>query len=343
MPSGDSPKGKRSEPSSANRTGRDQPPALPRAGAAFPYEFKNAYGEAAGARRPKRRWSGIWRRTAPSGCCACCRYRDAPPAEYLAEMWQDIRYGLRMLAGSPGFTAVAVISLTLGIGVATSAFSEMNGFVLRDVPGVENPGELVLVEAPTSYPKYKPLPRAPGSFPLDVRLRGANALRCRAGRPHRTHVGPPGDVFLLLDPWRATRLLGRFFGPEHEQPGRAPDVVVSYRFWQDHLGSDPAAMGKTLRINGQPCNVMGVGPEDFQGASPMVYGADMWLPAAVAGPASHPNWPRMRWSGTTGDFHVAGRLQPGVPAARAEAALDAIAQQLEVSTAARTATARAAA
>src|SRR5437588_1042305 len=74
------------------------------------------------------------------------------PKSYMAELRQDVRYGLRMLAGAPGFTAVALISLTLGIGVATSAFSELNGFVLRDVPAAARPGELVTLRAPVAYP-----------------------------------------------------------------------------------------------------------------------------------------------------------------------------------------------
>src|ERR1700694_1830058 len=77
------------------------------------------------------------------------------PAEYMAELRQDLRFGLRMLARSPGFTTVALISLALGICVATSAFSEINGFVLRDVPGVLKPAELVMLEAPAPYPSYK--------------------------------------------------------------------------------------------------------------------------------------------------------------------------------------------
>src|ERR1700691_2117348 len=76
------------------------------------------------------------------------------PAEYLAELRRDIRYGLRMLARSPGFTAVALISLSLGICIATCAYSEMNG-LLRDLPGVPNPGQLVSLQAPSSYPAYQ--------------------------------------------------------------------------------------------------------------------------------------------------------------------------------------------
>ncbi len=77
------------------------------------------------------------------------------PAEHLAELWQDTRYGLRMLRAAPGFTAVALISLSLGICVATSAYSELNGLVLRNVPGVPKPDELVVLEAPASYPSYQ--------------------------------------------------------------------------------------------------------------------------------------------------------------------------------------------
>jgi len=76
------------------------------------------------------------------------------PAEHLAELRQDIRYGLRMLARSPGFTAVALVSLSLGICIATCAYSEMNG-LLRDLPGVPKPDELVALQSPSSYPSYK--------------------------------------------------------------------------------------------------------------------------------------------------------------------------------------------
>jgi hypothetical protein len=67
--------------------------------------------------------------------------------------------------------------------------------------------------------------------------------------------------------------LGRFFDSQDEQPGRTPSVVLSYEFWRNRMGSDPAAIGQTLRVNGQTCTVIGIGPKDFQGASPTLYGA----------------------------------------------------------------------
>lgn len=204
------------------------------------------------------------------------------PAEHLAELRQDIRYGLRVLASSPGFTAVALISLSLGIGVATSAFSELNGFVLRDVPGVLKPGELVVLAGPASYPNYRRYRARSDLFsgalayvapvPFGVSL---------GGRTERTwgHLVTP-SYFSTLGVRPA---LGRLFNQEEEQPGRAPTVVVSYRFWQNHLGSDRSVIGRTLRINGHPCTLVGVGPQEFQGASPMVYRADLWLPVSVEG------------------------------------------------------------
>jgi hypothetical protein len=83
---------------------------------------------------------------------------------YFADLRQDIRHGLRVLAGSPGFTAVALISLTLGIAIATSAYSEINGMVLRDLPAVPNPGQLVALQLPASYPSYKRYRELTGLF-----------------------------------------------------------------------------------------------------------------------------------------------------------------------------------
>jgi len=106
-------------------------------------------------------------------------------------------------------------------------------------------------------------------------------------------------------------------------------VVISYRFWQNHLGSDPGVVGKTLRINGHECAILGVGPKDFLGASPLVFYADLWMPVTVdpqAAPelAGHALERRDRKM-----FQVIGRLKPGVTVPRAEAELDTVARQLE--------------
>src|SRR5574341_1505152 len=122
---------------------------------AFPYEFKNAYGEEL-VQVTEDAIDTIWRRHGVLGLLRLLAdLAIRVPVEHLAELRQDIRYGLRMLAGSPGFTAVAVISLSLGICAPASLFSELNATVLRNLPGVPKPDELVTLQVPTSYPHYK--------------------------------------------------------------------------------------------------------------------------------------------------------------------------------------------
>jgi MacB-like periplasmic core domain len=159
------------------------------------------------------------------------------PPEHLAEIRQDVRHGLRVLSGSPGFTAIALISLSLGIAIATSAYSEMNGLILRDLPAVSSPDQLVALQVPTSYPSYKRYRELTGLFsstlayiapvPFGVSLNG---------HTERTwgHLVTP-SYFSALGVRPA---FGRVFDQSQERAGQSPTVVVSYRFWQNHLGSN---------------------------------------------------------------------------------------------------------
>ncbi|HWC20107.1 MAG TPA: FtsX-like permease family protein, partial [Terriglobales bacterium] len=123
--------------------------------------------------------------------------------------------------------------------------------------------------------------------------------------------------------------LGGTFGLEDEQPGRAPRVIVSYRYWQKHLNADPAFIGKTLSINGQSVTLIGVVPEGFLGASPFLFAADLWMPLSV-GPAVAPELSDDALHRTDVQmFRVVVRLQPGITRDQAEAALDAVTQQLQ--------------
>ena len=242
---------------------------------------------------------------------------------YLAELRRDVRYGLRMLAGSPGFTAVALVSLSLGICIATCAYSEMNG-LLRDLPGVPEPGQLVALQTPTSYPNYQRYRELHDLFSATFAYVAPVPFGVSTGgRTERTwgHLVTP-SYFTTLG---VRPLLGRFFSEESEQ---AAAVVLSYRFWQEHLGADPSIVGKTLHVNGQPATVIGVGPKDFLGASPALFVSDLWLPVSVD-PRLAPELeghPLERRDLTM--FQVVGRLRPGVTEAAAEAELDAVAQQL---------------
>jgi len=294
----------------------------------FPYEARQVYGnELLQTTEDAIDW--IWREQGVFGLLRLLLdIAIRVPAEHLAEFWRDIRYGLRMLAGSPGFTAVALISLSIGICIATSAFSEMNGLILRDVPEVRRPAELVVMDTPVSYPDFKRYRDAAGVFSSTTAYVAPSAFAVSTGgRSERVwgHLVTPS----YFDTLGVSPFFGSFFTQEDDQAGRSPRVVVSYRFWQQHLGAETSIVGKALRIDGRPCTVIGIGPKDFLGASPMVYVADLWLPVAAAANfapelANHALEQRSR-----AIFHVLGRLQTGVPSSQAEAALEGIALRLE--------------
>jgi len=293
---------------------------------AFPQEFRNVYGDEL-METAEDSIEPIWRRYGVLGLVRLVAdIALRIPVEYAAELRRDIRFGLRRLAGSPGFTVVALVSLSLGICIATCAYSEMNG-LLRDLPGVPQPEQLVAFQAPVSYPDYKRYRELRDLFsatfayvapvPFGVSLGG------RTERFWGHLVTPSYFRGLGVQP-----LFGRFFDRREEQPGVAPAVVLSYRFWQEHLGADPAIVGKTLRINGRQATVIGVGPKEFLGASPTLFVSDLWLPVSVdAAMAPELAGNALERRDLT-MFQVVGRLRPGITDTAAEAELDAVAQQL---------------
>jgi macrolide transport system ATP-binding/permease protein len=252
----------------------------------------------------------------------------AAPAQPLAELRQDVRYGLRALLASPSFTAVSLLSLSLGICIATCAFSEMNGMALRSLPGVLNPGELVALQTPASYPIYKRLREQSDLFsssmayaapvPFSVSLSG-NTERIWGHLVAASYFSTLG----------VRPALGAFFHPSEETPGQAPIVVVSHRFWQNRLGEDPLVVGKTLRINGQTSTVIGVAPDDFLGASPLLFPADIWMPVTAGAGMAPELADNALERRDLAMFFMVGRLKPGVAIPSAEAELDTVAQQFE--------------
>ena len=132
------------------------------------------------------------------------------PAEHLAELWQDIRYGVRMLAASPGFTLVALTSLSLGICAATSAFSKLNATVFRNLPHVSHPEALVAHRDTGLLSELSAIPRTPRIVFRLVRLCRAGALRRGAGRPNQARLGPTGHPGLFPGARSAHRAGPRF-------------------------------------------------------------------------------------------------------------------------------------
>jgi predicted permease len=293
---------------------------------AFPREFQDAYGDAL-LETTEDVMEPTWRRDGFRGVSRLLLDLAVRiPAEYLAEFRQDLRYGIRTLAASPGFTAVAIVSLTLGIGVATCAYSETNG-LLRDLPGVSNPEELVSIQLPISFPTYEQFREKHDVF--------SSAFAYVAPVPFAVSFGGEAERrwgHLATASYFSTLgvrpRLGRFFSGGDEAGGREPVVVVSSRFWEERMGSDRFVIGKAIRINGHSATIIGVGPKDFLGASPALFAADLWMPVTTDPRlATELGNDALRRRDAT-MFQMAGRLRPGIKEAAAEAELNAAAQQL---------------
>jgi macrolide transport system ATP-binding/permease protein len=293
---------------------------------AFPHEFQSAYGDEL-QQVSEEAMEPIWRRYGVLGLARLLLdVAIRVPVEHWAELRQDVRYGLRSLAASPGFTAVALLSLSLGICIASCAFAEMNGMALRNLPGVQNPGELVALQSPGSYPSYRRLREQSDLFSSSMAYAAPVPFAVSAGGNTERIWGHlvSATYFSTLGVRPA---LGAFFRPDQET--QAPTIVVSYRFWQDRLGGDPEAAGKTLRINDRPATVIGVAPDDFLGASPLLFRADIWMPVTVGAAVAPELADNALERRDLAMFFMVGRLKPGIAIARAEAELDSVAQQFE--------------
>jgi len=246
---------------------------------------------------------------------------------HLRECIWDFRYELRLLIRRPAFTFVAVASMSLAICAGSAFFSELNGTVLRDVPGVARADELVTLRQPISYPAYQRFRDQKGLFsstaayvapvPFGVSFNG-HTERIWG------HIVTPAYFSTL----GVTAGAGRLFDADDEAARGTPPIVVSDRFWKDNLGSDPDVIGKTIHLNGKLCMIVGVAPEGFQGASPMRFVADLWLPvsagAGVAPELAEDALERPQLA----MFQFIGRRRQSVTSSRIETALDTVLRQV---------------
>ena len=250
------------------------------------------------------------------------------PARWLSTLCQDLRFAARLLARSPGFTLAAVACLGIGLGVTTSVYSELQSLMFRDLPAVRAPRELVRSQTPVPYGDWEEFRAHAGAFDSLAAFMGPVPFEIGAGEGQAErvwgHLVTP-NYFRTLG---VQPLAGRLFGVADERPGAASVAVVSARFWRAHFDAAPSAVGRTIRVNGQPVTLIGVAPEDFLGASPMLSAADLWIPT-TAPPSVAPEIGRLRDRQTTA-FDLIGRLRPGSAPARAEASLEPLARRLEV-------------
>lgn len=248
-------------------------------------------------------------------------------------LWQDIRYGLRALMKSPGFTAVVVLTLSLGIGANTAIFSVVNSLLLRPLP-VRNPQDLAVIAIshegnedphPVSYLDYLDYRAQSDAFTdvagYDTGLLGLSAEN-RAERVTLAFV--TGNYFSLLGV-EANR--GRVILPaEGQKAGADPVLVLGYGFWQRRFGGDPRAIGQVVKINGQPFTIVGVAPPEFHGTYALL-DFDGYVPLGMIGLDT--SYPPVLEQRDAHNVHLLGRLKPGVSIRQAQASLDVVAKRLE--------------
>ena len=280
-------------------------------------------------------------------------YRDQRSLPLLESFFQDVRYGCRMLRRSPGFTTIAVITLALGIGANTALFTIVDAVLLKPLP-VKDPSRLVMMVwdsanrtipmaggySGTASSDYSTTGNLEGtSFPYLTfeRMRDGKEtfsdvfafatspqLNVIAAGDANVATGQfvTGDYFggLGVRPW-----LGRLLGEADQVPGATPAVVVTWSYWQRHLGADPRVIGQAITVNKARFTVVGVTPPAFEGALEMQQTADLTLPLAMI-PLAFPANPVMGNAGLWW-LHIMARLAPGVTREQARARMDPVFKQ----------------
>lgn len=252
-------------------------------------------------------------------------------------IWQDLRHGVRRLAKNPGFTSVAVLSLALGIGANTTIFSFVNGLLFKP-PAVAEPSRLLEVwqhrldrgngfgsHMQLSYPEFAYYRDHNQVFSSFAAFTGESSSviwnHGGDGQAIQSSIVSP-NFFSVLGVHPA---LGRFFLPDEDQSANTSQVaVVSYSFWKQRLGADPAVVGNPINLNGRDFTIVGVAPPQFTGIF-IGFTADVWTPLVQhppANPALDINERHMHW------LLGVGRLKPGLTQAQATADFALLSHQL---------------
>jgi putative ABC transport system permease protein len=244
---------------------------------------------------------------------------------WLEQLLQDIRYGLRMLRKNPGFTAVVVMTLALGIGANTAIFSVVYAVLLRPLP-YQDASRLVLLNETTpnvgtvsvSYPNFIDWRKQSQTFSQMAAVREVGFNLTGVVRPENLRSLAVSPTFLAI--LGVKPLLGRDFSAQEENAGTAPVVLVSYDMWQSHLGSDPDVVGKTMLLDGRAFMIVGVLPADFRWLDK----TDVIEPIGVWAT----NNPDATNRGERGDTSVVGRLAPQIAFRQAQTEMVGIAARL---------------
>jgi predicted permease len=257
--------------------------------------------------------------------------RDGQGGHFLETLIQDLRYGLRLLRQSPGFTAIAVLTLALGIGATTTTFSVVSGLMLR-TPSVRAPNDLMVVSstAPTHRFGANRLPVSAADY-VDWRtqatdFQGLSAadfdeFTMSAGTTPQVVPGArvSSDFFAVLG---VQPVVGRVILPGDERPDADRVAVLSEDLWRGRFDGDRNVLGRPIKINGTPYVVAGVIPENFL---PWDFDAQVWIPLDLSRDDAGTTGPARRGVRL---LRVVGRLQRGTSAGQADAQMKTIAQRL---------------
>lgn len=256
--------------------------------------------------------------------------RTAGWESFVETCWQDVRFALRTLRKSPGFTALVVLTLALGIGANTAIFSVVNAVLLRALP-YTNPGQLVFVSEARpdagvtglgmSYPSFTLLRDGNRVFSTIAGFGGHSLVLTGSGEPAElSTVVVTSDFFSVL---AAEPQFGRVFTPEDGQRGAAPVAVLSENLWRSRFGADPGIVGRSITLDMRPYTVIGVMPASFR--TPFLTQANqVWIPLAQDPLFSV--WmtkpPQQHW------MAAIARVRPNIPSDQVQAQLNTISARL---------------
>lgn len=253
--------------------------------------------------------------------------REARGVRLVEEVWQDLRYGLRIIRKSPGFTAVVVATFALGIGANAAIFSVVNGVLLNPLP-YPQPEQLVSLHqskpnfetGAIPYPNFRDLQKENRTFSAMAVSRSYGFSLSGTGEAERLSAQfVTADFFSVLVVKPA---LGRTFSPGEDEPGAAPVVLISADLWQRKFGSAPDALGKGITLDDRSYTIVGVIPAGFHLQVNIFSNADVYVPIG--------QWdnPALQNRGAALALHGIGRLKPGVSIEQAQADLDRVMRDL---------------
>jgi putative ABC transport system permease protein len=237
----------------------------------------------------------------------------------------DVRFALRALRKSPGFTAVVMLTLALGIGATTAIFTVVDAVMLRPYPYADMDRIVMLMERTRSglplsiaWQNFQDWHEQNQVFEQMGIYRGTTVNLTGADQPERLIASMvSSEVFKAVG---ISAMSGRTFAAEEDRPGAARVAIVSERFWRSHFAADPNAVGRTVMLDGEPHTIVGVMPAGMRFPSRTT---DVWLPLGLFVPQFPPE------RGAHPGLFGIGKLKPGISVERASADMDAIARRLE--------------